>query len=835
MAVVKNLMIRIGADYSPAKKAMAGASKELTKFRKDTEKTTDAIKGPKGLAGAAAELQSIGGELSASFSRLRGAKGIGGVASETKTLIPILGRAGGAMAGLGRTAGATGGRLAALAGPLGIVAAVLGVVAAASSAASQEAMKFESTIGRLNMQLKGGSRDFMQWARAQGLAKQTAADLGATYGTILSSFISDTKELQTQTKHITQATRILVSGTGRPIEEVLERVRSGLLGNTEAIEDLGVFVNIAMIESTAAFKKFANGKSWDQLDFRVQQQIRLAAILEQTYARYGTTLQQNTMGKQSMLIEQLKDIKLHLSQAFLPIWDSVLPALLKLAEKVAGVTETIARFIFKVRGWDYDEMTQGTNQQTDAVSDQGKAYDDLGKSAAKARKELASFDELNLIGDPGAGSGGGAGGGSGPSLPGMPPGGGNGPGGGWQPPIVPPLPKQRIEFDPPRPPDAGAGAVATAVTSTFNALAAETRKTFSEMWKELDAKARVDAPALRGVLAAAFTGMALGAATATGQIRVNWSGMMENLSSIKSPLANIRLDWHGTLDTMQRDLNAYRPYLEWGWKLIGQSVAALKLPLADIRLDWKSTLQGVETTATTILGGVVSAIQGVTSAWEEMLRSLQKSPSPAPVPNAAPTTLGQEKTSMVGADPSRAPALNMGVAKESFVSSLMSGLSSAFSGQNLAAIQGLIQAEAAKPQNKTALALYTSLIGGGQLAKFGAGALGKVKSIWEGMKGVGNAIPAFATGGAVFGPTLAMVGDNPNARTDPEIIAPQSMLDELIGGDNAETVAVLRQILSAVERGQNVQVAIAESDIGRASVNYIRGESRRGRNPLMGV
>ena len=36
---------------------------------------------------------------------------------------------------------------------------------------------------------------------------------------------------------------------------------------TEAIE-VGVYTQISMIESTEAFKKFANGKSWNQIDFK---------------------------------------------------------------------------------------------------------------------------------------------------------------------------------------------------------------------------------------------------------------------------------------------------------------------------------------------------------------------------------------------------------------------------------------------------------------------------------------------------------------------------------------------------------------------------------------
>jgi hypothetical protein len=45
-------------------------------------------------------------------------------------------------------------------------------------------------------------------------------------------------------------------------------------------------------------------------------------------------------------------------------------------------------------------------------------------------------------------------------------------------------------------------------------------------------------------------------------------------------------------------------------------------------------------------------------------------------------------------------------------------------------------------------------------------------------------IPAFAGGGLVSAPTLAMVGDNPNASFDPEVIAPLSKLEGMFSGGN---------------------------------------------------
>ena len=67
-----------------------------------------------------------------------------------------------------------------------------------------------------------------------------------------------------------------------------------MLGNTEAIEDLGVFVNVKTIEMTDAFKRMASGKSWEQLDAYTQQQIRSMAILEQATSKYGNTVAKTT-------------------------------------------------------------------------------------------------------------------------------------------------------------------------------------------------------------------------------------------------------------------------------------------------------------------------------------------------------------------------------------------------------------------------------------------------------------------------------------------------------------------------------------------------------------
>lgn len=67
-------------------------------------------------------------------------------------------------------------------------------------------------------------------------------------------------------------------------------------------------------------------------------------------------------------------------------------------------------------------------------------------------------------------------------------------------------------------------------------------------------------------------------------------------------------------------------------------------------------------------------------------------------------------------------------------------------------------------------------------------------------------IPKLAQGGLATAPTLAMVGDNRNAKADPEVISPLSKLQGLIdGGKMAEAVELLREILELL-RGMELTV-----------------------------
>lgn len=311
----------------------------------------------------------------------------------------------------------------------GIVALKIGQKIAQSIVGGlKDAMNVEAAIQQIKRIMGESSQQFLKWADTQAIAfnmsKSQAIRYGSIFGNLVRGFSKDATEAMTNTTELLKASSIIASATGRTMEDVMERIRSGLLGNTEAIEDLGVNVNVAMIESTDAFRKFANGKSWNQLSFQTQQQIRLMAILEQTTKNYGDSVSNNTSTQLAQLVANLNNVKLALGQAFLPIAQIILPLLNQLAQGLYYIMNLVSQFTQALFGKPAQagSTSKTIKDQGKAVGGLGKQFEGAGKKAKKAGKEfkgaLAGFDEINNISNKSP-SGDSDGGGAGADIPTM--------------------------------------------------------------------------------------------------------------------------------------------------------------------------------------------------------------------------------------------------------------------------------------------------------------------------------------------------------------------------------------------------------------------------------
>ncbi|WP_110930962.1 phage tail protein [Paenibacillus bouchesdurhonensis] len=836
MAVVKNLMVRAGADFSSMRKEMQKAQKSLDAFKSNV---SIAVKG------IVAALATIG---------------VGGAIKD----------------------------------------------------ATKDAMQFEAAITQINRTLGSSAGAFRKWSKenasALGMSQLEMAKYGAIYSNLLSSFTGGMEETAQKTQDLLKASAVVAAATGRTMEDTMERIRSGLLGNTEAIEDLGINVNVAMIESTKAFQQFANGKSWQQLNFQTQQQIRLMAILEQANVKYGDTIASTTIARQNQFIAQLKNVKLALGQAFLPIYNAVLPALIRMATALATVMNYIAQFTTALFGGSVktqQAQSKATNAQASAVAGLGDEYKKAGKSAEKAGKKakgaIGSFDQLNLVGgtdsggkkskddDDGIGDIGGAGGGLfGDLTDGM--------------------------IDVSQEAQTMANRVRDAFSNTFNSLKSNWQNLMRSLYPSLQqawSQIQPELEAWKLQFGKMFTDI-----LSLGEPLKNWTltGLIPNLrqgielaghvlaglsESFRSVVGSLwefafpildkfvqeglpRLSefadgvmsifrglfdlakqifddiWKDAVDPAMQFVSKiirdtldiiFKWWDDWGGKIIDGLKRALdnikqlwnnlwvnflepfvKNMLEMLQWLWDKHLKDLIAEIGNFIGKLITA---ATDIYNEFIM---------PIVNWLVKTLGPtwaNMASFIGDVIGTALGVISDVAKGIIKSlgGIVDFVAGVFTGDWKRAWNGIQDfmggfSDALVGIFKGAVNLIIDAL------NYMIRQVNKVKiDVPEWVPGIGGEtlgftvpeIPKLAKGALAFGPTLAVVGDNKGAAADPEVIAPLSKLQDYMdgGGDNPQTLSALNAILSAIKSGQNINVTISQRDVARAAINGINDETRR--------
>lgn len=107
-----------------------------------------------------------------------------------------------------------------------------------------------------------------------------------------------------------------------------------------------------------------------------------------------------------------------------------------------------------------------------------------------------------------------------------------------------------------------------------------------------------------------------------------------------------------------------------------------------------------------------------------------------------------------------------------------------------------------------------------------------------GGKTFGFSIPYLARGGIIDSPTVAMMGEYAGAGHNPEIVAPQALLQSIIKEENGEMVSALyqiaRQIISAID-DVDFQVNIGDEQIGNAANRANNNYRKRTGKPLFSM
>ena len=99
-------------------------------------------------------------------------------------------------------------------------------------------------------------------------------------------------------------------------------------------------------------------------------------------------------------------------------------------------------------------------------------------------------------------------------------------------------------------------------------------------------------------------------------------------------------------------------------------------------------------------------------------------------------------------------------------------------------------------------------------------------------------IPYLADGGVAYNPTLAMIGEYSGASNNPEIVSPQSLLQQIISSGNDELIDVMvqlgRQVIGAIE-DKELAVSIGDDAIANSAARGNRRYYKQTGRPLITV
>lgn len=99
--------------------------------------------------------------------------------------------------------------------------------------------------------------------------------------------------------------------------------------------------------------------------------------------------------------------------------------------------------------------------------------------------------------------------------------------------------------------------------------------------------------------------------------------------------------------------------------------------------------------------------------------------------------------------------------------------------------------------------------------------------------------PHLADGGVAYGTSDVQIGEYQGAATNPEIVAPQSVMAETVQAANAPmTVAIVEAVMKVVDavNAKDTTVVVGDDAIGTATTRYAsRAKSRTGVNPITSV
>lgn len=238
------------------------------------------------------------------------------------------------------------------------------------------------------------------WMRSQGVFMTLATGFGVAGD-----------RAATMSQQMTQLGYDLSSFFNIPVEEAMDKLKSGFSGELEPLRNLGYDLSKAKLEAIAL--GLGIDKTYDSMTQAEKSQLRYYAIMTQVTTAQGDMARtlDAPANQLRILSAQVQMAARSLGNIFIPVLNAILPYVIAAVKVIRLLANAIASLVgFTMSDVDYSGLSN-------ISAGAGAASEELDKasgSAAKLNKTLLGMDELNVLSDSSSGGGGaGVGGGGG--------------------------------------------------------------------------------------------------------------------------------------------------------------------------------------------------------------------------------------------------------------------------------------------------------------------------------------------------------------------------------------------------------------------------------------
>ncbi len=175
-------------------------------------------------------------------------------------------------------------------------------------------------------------------------------------------------------------------------KQVMQKLQSGLAGEIEPVRRLGYDLSKANLELIAA--NLGITKQFSEMTQAEKVQLRYYALMTQltdVQGDFGKTLE-TPANMMKVLKENTSQLSRSLGNILIPLIKAILPVAIAVVQVLKSAADVIAAFF----GYEAPEVS-GMSNAVDVTSAISSNLDDASGTAAKLKKQLAGFDEINNL------------------------------------------------------------------------------------------------------------------------------------------------------------------------------------------------------------------------------------------------------------------------------------------------------------------------------------------------------------------------------------------------------------------------------------------------------